>query len=162
MSRRSLNLQKKKNNITNKSKRKNNNYILTGGKESEIYTLFVKSINTNTPIEYLNLFEKIYTNDSSIISKMIHTILLSKLDFEIKCIRKCANITDSECLPNYELSSSEVFDILSSRIKDPKILEQYDTIITLMNNDKDAYMIDMIQMIVIIYNMYIYKDFVET
>ncbi len=156
MQRRSLNSNKSANK-NYKSKRKIRN-ILNGGTadtaapiESGVYELFVKINNESIGKDYLTLFQQInrpHTTDD-MLSKIVKSILEVKLDFEIKCIEKCAS-SSCKTIPIYELSLHDVRNILMKRAGALYNDEQFDIIIRNMNINQYNDTIDMIQIVVII------------
>jgi hypothetical protein len=166
---RSLNLYKNKH--TNyKSKRQMSNTVMTGGTSGEIvsktgfelkdciYVLFEKAINQKTGASYMDLFHNIdaYNNINPInnVSHILGVILRSKLDFEIMCITNCKDKDKSRI--TYELSTKEVSKILELRVPTNIYLPDVFGFINKPLGSNTT--INMVEMITIIYKMYLYKN----
>ena len=167
---RSLNLHKNKH-INYKSKRKAGNSLMIGGtiddKESKtkkfilkdcISESFSSALSQMNGMYYVKLLDKIdrYNNidRKNNVTHILGVILRAKLDFEINCIKNYKDTNKSRI--NYELSPIEVRSILRLRVPENIYIDDiFMNINKPLDSDKT---INMVEMIVMIYQMYVYAN----
>ena len=157
MQRHSLNLHN--NNIKNKkSKRKIRKYIQRGGDDEIISSKIHTIIQVKTHYSYCDFLVSIAQNNT-LLQQILNTILRAKLEFELMCIEKCKDSCNTPIVKT--LTASEILAILDNiniKIDVENYNKEYMNIIKYMNIPTLGSPIDMIQLVIIIYNIYMYNS----